>query len=72
MWPHVGDDSFWSIGPNEPIPIASTGPSRSKNATALPIVYAGVVVWIVSAARRLSGPVPTAHSHFDPPVSMPP
>jgi hypothetical protein len=26
MWPHVGDDSFWSIGPNEPIPIASTGP----------------------------------------------
>jgi hypothetical protein len=60
------------MGPNEPIPIASTGPSRSKKATARPIVSAGVVVWIVSAARTSSGPLPTAHCHFDPPVSIPP
>ncbi len=31
----------------------------------------GVVVAIVSVARRSSGPFPTAHSHFDPPVSIP-
>jgi len=72
MWPHVGEATFWSTGPNEPIPIASTGPSRSKKATGRSIVSFGVVVAIVSVARRSSGPFPTAHSHFDPPVSMPP
>jgi hypothetical protein len=61
-----------STGPNEPIPIASTGPSRSKKATASPIVSAGVVVAMVESARRPSGPVPTAHSHLEPPASMPP
>ena len=44
-------------GPNEPIPIASTGPSRSKNAITGSIVSSGVVVGIVSVARRSSGPV---------------
>ena len=33
---------------------------------------AGVVVGTVSVARRSSGPVPTAHSHFEPPASIPP
>jgi hypothetical protein len=68
----LAEESFWSIGPNEPIPIASTGPSRSKKVTARPIVSSGVVVSIVSAARRSSGPLPIAHPHFDPPVSIPP
>ena len=36
------------------------------------IVSAGVVVGKVAVARRSSGPVPIAHSHFDPPASMPP
>jgi hypothetical protein len=61
-----------STGPDEPIPIASTGPSRSKKATASAIVSAGLVVGIVEPARRSSGAVPTAHSHLEPPASMPP
>ena len=32
----------------------------------------GLDVGIVETARRSSGPVPTAHSHFEPPASMPP
>ena len=72
MWPQVGDETLPSSGPNEPIPIASTGPSRSKNATTRSIVSSGVVVGNVSVARRSSGPTPTAHSHFEPPVSIPP
>ena len=58
MCPQVGEAGFRSTGPNEPIPIASTGPSRSKKATARPIVSSGVVVGIVAVARRASGPVP--------------
>ena len=61
-----------STGPNEPIPTASSGPSRSKNATAPAIVSAGLVVGTVEAAWTSSGPVPTAHSHLEPPASMPP
>src|SRR5207244_4682409 len=61
-----------STGPKEPIPIASTGPARSKKATAWPIVSAGIVVGIDSVARRSAGDVPIAHSHLEPPVSMPP
>ena len=72
MWPQVGDETFPSSGPNEPIPIASTGPSRSKKATTRSIVSAGAVVGTVSVARRSSGPEPTAHCHFEPPVSIPP
>jgi hypothetical protein len=63
---------LWSIGPNEPIPIDFTLSPRSKNAMARSIVSCGVVVRIVSVARRSSGPVPIAHSHLDPPVSIPP
>ena len=44
MWPQVGEARLRSTGPNEPIPIASTGPSRSKKATARSIVSSGVVV----------------------------
>jgi hypothetical protein len=36
------------------------------------IVSAGVVVGIVAVARRFSGPVPIAHSHLEPPLSIPP
>jgi len=70
--PQVGEPSRRSTGPNEPTPSASTGPSRSKNAVARAIVSSGVVVGKVSLARRSSGPVPTAHCHFVPPVSIPP
>jgi hypothetical protein len=59
IWPQVGDDGFRSRGPNEPIPIASTGPSRSKKATTRPIVSSGIVVGIVPVARTSLGPVPT-------------
>src|SRR5512132_2560744 len=72
MCPQVAELRFWSIGPKDPMPIAATGPSRSKNAIARPIVSSGVDVGIVSVARRSSGPLPTAHSHFEPPVSIPP
>jgi hypothetical protein len=72
MYPQVGEALLPSRGPNEPIPIASMGPSPSKKATARPIVSAGVVVGIVALARTSSGPVPIAHYHFDPPASMPP
>ena len=72
MWPQVGDSGFRSIGPNEPMPIAASGLAASRNATARPIVSDGVVVGIVSSARMSSGPVPTAHSHVEPPVSIPP
>jgi hypothetical protein len=61
-----------STGPNEPIPIASTGPARTKKAIARPIVSSGVVVGKVSTARKSSGPLPTAHVHLEPPVSIPP
>ena len=70
--PQVGEPSRRSTGPNDPIPIAATGPSLSKNATARPIVSAGVVVGKVPVARRSSGDVPIAHTHFVPPPSMPP
>jgi hypothetical protein len=60
------------MGPNEPIPRASTRSFRAKKATARPIVSSGAVVGIVSAARMSFGPVPTAHSHLEPPVSIPP
>jgi len=72
MCPHVADVRLGSTGPNEPIPIAPTGPSRSKNSTTLPIVSSGVVVGMVAVAVSASGPVPIAHSHLEPPVSMPP
>ena len=71
-WPQVGEDGLRSTGPKQPIPTASTGPLRSKNATARPIVSVGVVVEMVSVARRSVGPVPIPHSHFEPPASIPP
>src|SRR5579862_1538479 len=72
MRPHVGEAGSRSSGPKEPTPSAPTGPSRSKKATARPIVSSGLVVGIVATARMSSGPVPTAHSHFEPPLSTPP
>jgi hypothetical protein len=70
--PQVGDPGRRSTGPKEPIPTARTGPSRSKRAIVRPIVSNGVVVGIVSVAASSPGPVPTAHSYFVPPASIPP
>jgi hypothetical protein len=54
------------------MPIASTGPAREKKSTARPIVSFGVVVGIVVTAQSSSGPIAIAHSHFEPPLSIPP
>jgi hypothetical protein len=62
-----------SIGPNEPIPIASSAPFRpAKNSTARAIVSSGALVGNVVVFWMSLGPYPTAHTHFEPPASTPP
>jgi hypothetical protein len=61
-----------SIGPNEPIPTAATGPLRAKNSTARAIVSSGFPVGKMTVSLMSSGPLPIAETHFVPPASIPP
>jgi hypothetical protein len=70
--PQVGESRRTSIGPNEPIPRASSVPLAAKNSTARAIVSSGCVVGNVTHSRTSSGPLPVAQTHFVPPASTPP